>query len=267
MILQAANPAAPFLARKLYRYRWLLYELVSRDLKLRYRGSVLGFAWTLLNPLLFMAVYALVFGVYLRIGVRNFPVFLLSGIMAWGWFVSAMQSGTSSIVDGRMYVGKTVFPAELLVIVPVLSNCVNFVLSLPFLVAIVFAYHQHLGLPLILLPVIMIIQALLTVGLLFFVATLNVFFRDLQQLIQYLLMLLFFLVPIVYSANVIPQSARQFVLGDPIAVIIMAYQHIFYYNTFPNLAGLGLVFVLAIVLVITGYATFAHYREMLGEYL
>lgn len=267
VILQAANPAAPFLARKLYRYRWLLFELVSRDLKLRYRGSVLGFAWTLLNPLLFMAVYALVFGVYLKIGIHNYPVFLLSGVMAWNWFVSSMTAGTSSILDGRMYVGKTVFPAELLVIVPVLSNCVNFIFSLPLIVVIVYVYHQHLGLPVLLLPAIMILQALFTVGLLFFIATLNVFFRDLQQLIQYVLMMLFFLIPIFYSVNLVPVAMRPFILANPITMIITAYQHIFYYNDLPNLAGLGLVFLLAIALVVAGYAMFAHYRETLGEYL
>ena len=267
MILQAANPAAPFLARKLYRYRWLLFELVSRDLKLRYRGSVLGFAWTLLNPLLFMAVYALVFGVYLKIGLHNYAVFLLSGVMAWNWFVSSMVAGTSSILDGRMYVGKTIFPAELLVIVPVLSNWVNFVFSLPVLITIVFVFHQHLGLPLLLLPFIMVLQALFTIGLLFFIATLNVFFRDLQQLIQYILMMLFFLIPIFYSVSLVPAAARPFILANPITMIITAYQHIFYYNDFPNLAGLGLVFLLAIALVVAGYAMFTHYREMLGEYL
>jgi len=267
LIRQVANPFAPALAQKIFHYRWLLYELVSRDLKLRYRGSVLGFAWTLLNPLLFMAVYTLVFGVYLRFGIHNYPVFLMSGIMAWQWFATGMQIGTSSIIDGRMYVGKTVFPAELLVIVPVLSNCVNFAFSLPFLIAIVFLFHQHLGAPLLLLPVLMLAQALLMTGLLFFFATLNVFFRDLQQLVQVVLTLLFFLIPIFYAPDVIPAFARSFVLANPIAVLIIGYQHIFYYNDFPNVASLAYVFIVATVLVAAGYAMFAHYREALGEYL
>src|SRR5215469_3718221 len=101
--------------RRLYRFRWLLVELVLRDLRLRYRGSVLGFAWTLLNPLFFMAIYTLVFSVYLRVPIPHYPLFLLSGLVPWTWFATAIQQGATAIVDGRLYVGKTTFPTEVLI--------------------------------------------------------------------------------------------------------------------------------------------------------
>jgi len=254
-------------AKNLYRYRWLLYELVARDLRLRYRGSALGFAWTLVNPLLFMGVYTLVFGLYLKIGIHNYPVYLLSGLLAWNWFASALQAGTSSILDGRMYVGKTVFPSELLVIVPVLSNLVNYLISLPFLIVVVLLFHQHLGAPLLLLPVMLVIQTVLTVGFLLFFATWNVFFRDLQQLVVYVVMLLFYLIPIFYPATAIPASVRPIVMGNPLAIMIAVYQHMFYYNDFPSASSLISLAIVAVVLLAAGYATFESHKETMGEYL
>ena len=255
------------LASTLFRYRWLAYELIARDLKLRYRGSALGFAWTLLNPLLFMGVYTLVFGVYLRIGIAHYAVFLLSGLLPWSWFANALLQGTSAILDGRMYVGKTIFPAEVLVVVPVCSNFVNFLFSLPVLVIVLAIFHQSLGFPVLVLPLIVLIQALLTIAFLFFVATINVFYRDLQQLIQYVVMLLFYLTPIFYQINAVPAALRPFVAASPFAMLVRAYQQIFYANTWPDLPNIACLLVISIVLLLLGHAFFKRHKETFGEYL
>ena len=240
---------------------------MARDLRLRYRGSALGFAWTLLNPVLFMAVYTLVFGVYLRIGIKSYPVYLLSGLLAWNWFASAIQAGTSAILDGRMYVGKTVFPAEILIFVPIVSNLVNFLISLPFLAVVVLLFHLRLGLPLLILPLLVIVQALLTAGMLFVFATLNVYFRDFQQLVVYVVMLLFYLTPIFYLAESIPLRIRPIVLADPLAVLMLAYQSIFYYDRFPDLAQFIYLAFATMVVFVAGRAVFIRHRESVGEYL
>ncbi len=219
--MQYAAPSARFrpFAAKIFRYRWLVYELITRDLKLRYRGSALGFAWTLLNPLLFMGVYVLVFGVYLKIGIPNYAVFLLSGMLPWVWFSNALLQGTTAIVDGRMYVGKTIFPAEVLVLVPVCSTFVNFLFSLPVLVFVVVLFHGSLGPSLLVLPAIVLVQMIFTVAVLFIVATNNVFYRDFQQLMTYAVMLLFYLTPILYRLSAVPPALRPFVEANPIAVL------------------------------------------------
>ena len=228
---------------------------------------MLGFAWTLLNPVLFMAVYTLVFGVYLRIGIAHYPVYLLSGLLAWNWFASALQNGTTAILDGRMYVGKTVFPTEILVFVPVISNLVNFLFSLPLLAIVVAAYHQPLGWPLLLLPVLIVVQAILTAGVLFFFATLNVYFRDLQQLVVYVVMLLFYLTPIFYRSQSIPAVMRPFVLADPLAVLMVGYQRIFYTNEFPSISQFVYLAFATFVIFLAGRAVFIRHQESMGEYL
>jgi ABC-type polysaccharide/polyol phosphate export permease len=252
---------------RLYRYRWLIVELVSREIRLRYRGSVLGFAWTLLNPLLFMGVYVMVFGTFLRLGFHNFALFLLSGNMAFLWFSSAVNQGTGAILAGRMYVGKTVFPSEVLVLVPVLAGAVNFVLSLPILIVADLIFGQHLGIGLLYLPVLMIAEIMIAVGVLFFFATINVFYRDFGQLEQYIILLLFYITPIIYRASTVPEPYRQIVVSSPIAQMIIAYQDILFFNVLPSPLDLALLYAFGGALLVAGHAVFSRYHETFGEYL
>lgn len=267
MATQALAPASNSLARKLFRSRWLIFELVSRELRLRYRGSVLGFAWTLLNPLLFMSVYVLVFGMYLRMGFHNYALYLLSGTLAFNWFSSAVQAGTTCVPDGRHYIGKTVFPAEVLVAIPVLSNLANFCLSLPVLIAADVFFGQTLGLPLAVLPLLMLAQTMITVGILFFVATFNVFYRDCQQLVMYLVTVLFYLIPIFYRIDAVPTRYQPFVEANPLAALIMSYQDIFFFNTFPSAKRLAIVFAFASLVLVSGFFYFGRFKESFGEYV
>lgn len=238
-----------------------------RDLKLRYRGSVLGFAWTLINPLLFMAVYTLVFSVFLKAGINNFPLYLLSGLLPWNWLSTALQQGTGAIVDGRMYVGKTLFPTEALIVVPVASNLVNFLLSLPVFVLIAFLLHGKLGLALLALPVLIVLQCAITFGLVALLATFNVFYRDVQQLVVYVLMLLFFLTPIFYSPSVIPEAFRPLALSNPFAALVTSYHHVLFENSFPSASALIYLTLTAIVLVGVGQLVYNHSKESFGEFL
>lgn len=254
-------------ATALFRLRWLVYELVLRDLRLRYRGSVLGFAWTLLNPLLFMAIYTLVFSVYMRENVVNYPAFLLAGIVPWQWLAGAVGQGTSSIVDGRVYVGKTLFPTGVLVLVPVVSNGVNFLLSLPVLFAFVLLLHVHLGPSLILLPVVIAIQGIMVLGATLLAATCNVFYRDVQQLIQYVITALFFMTPIFYTPNLVPARFQFLVSWNPVASLIACYHSILYAGTFPRLYDLAFSLLFSLLLLWIAKTYFEQYKETFSEYV
>ena len=255
------------LIQRLYRFRWLIYELVIRDLKLRYRGSALGFMWTLLNPLLFMGVYTLVFGVYLKVGIADFPLYLLSGLLPWNWFANALQTGTSAIVDGRMYVGKTVFPTEALLVVPVLSNLVNFLLSLPVFVVLSIVLHGHLGFALIALPLVIILQSIIVFSVVTLFATFNVLYRDVQQLVAYFVMLSFYLTPIFYATKSIPDAIRPFAQINPMVSLITSYQHILFANTLPAWGDLAYLAFTGLVLYGIAQMAYNHYRDSFGEYL
>lgn len=257
----------PSVIRGAIRYRWLALELVVRDLRVRYRGSYIGFLWTLLNPVLFMGVYVLVFGYFLNVGTDKYPVFLLSGLIPWTWFSGAVLQGTTAINDGRVYIGKTIFPIEVLIAVPILSNMLNFVLSLPLLIMVCLAFGAHLSWSLLLLPVVVAIQFLLTLGILLILATYNVFYRDLQQLSGLFVTFLFFLNPIFYPVERIPTALRPYAMADPITPLISAYRSMFFDGSWPSLVALGYAALAAIIIYILGRLAFERHRDTFAEYL
>ena len=245
------------LCRSLYTHRELIGVLVAKQLKLRYRGSILGFLWTLINPLVQMLVYTLVFGVYLRVDVDRYPVFLFSGLLPWIWFASSVQQGVTCILDGAGLVTRSQFPAEVLPIVALTSNTVNFLLTLPLLLAFVLAFHARLGLALLALPLLIILEYVMTLGPVLLFAALDVQFRDLQHIILHVLTVLQFLTPIFYPVSLIPEPFRAWALLNPLAVLVSSFHDVLYFNRFPPwppLIGLGLASVLVVSLAATVFA-------------
>lgn len=250
-----------------YRFRWLLYELVLRDLTLRYRGSILGFAWTLLNPLLFMLVYTLVFSMFLHSAIHDYPLFLLSGLIPWMWFSGGVTQATTAILDGRAYVGKTLMPTELLVLVPVLSNGVNFLITVVLLLPAGLALGINVAWAVAFMPLLVLIVLCLTLGISLFVATANVFYRDLQQIVSYALTAGFFLTPIFYSRATIPPNLQFLVTFNPVADVISAFQSVLYKGVPPDPTDLLYAGSFAVIVLIAALLYFNSVRDSLGEQL
>jgi len=251
--------------RDLYRYRALIWTLVVKELKLRYRGSVLGFFWSFLNPLLLMAVYALVFSVYMRIQMEHYPVFMFCGLLPWIWFSASLLEGVNSIVGRGDLITKAFFPPQILPMVTLFSNLINFLLSLPILFIFLWASHVIPGWPLIVLPAILFAQFLFTLGLVLALSAMNVHFRDLTHILGNVLTLWFFVCPIIYPLKQIPERFRFLVDFNPMALLTLMYQDVFFYDRFPNLKVLGGLIALGIVVIIVGNAIFNTYRESFAE--
>ncbi len=258
----------------LYRHRWVLYELVLRDVFIKYRGSVLGLLWTLITPLTFVAVYMIVFSFLLKINIPFYGVFLVSGLLPWQWFSTALQTGTNALVEGRTYLGNSVLPPVILVVVPILSNFVHFILSLLIALAIAlplgFHFHwpiSHLGWAVVALPLLFAIQMLFTLALVLLTSTVNVFYRDMQQLVSILLMLAFYLIPIVYPLSVVPERFRTAVLADPMAALAVSYQAIFYRSAFPEWPVVLYALVSSLFLLSVARSVFNHYKDYFVEYV
>lgn len=251
--------------KELYRYRGLIWNLALRELKARYRGSMLGFLWSFLNPLLLMSVYALVFSVYLRFDMESYVVFLISGLLPWMWFSSALLDSSGSILAGGNLIKKILFPAEVLPFVSVLASGMNFLLSLPILLVFAVLFKLPIGWSLLTLPIIFGIQMALSIGVGFMVAALCVHYRDIQHVLGNLLTLWFFVTPIIYPLTQIPERFRFTVSLNPVAPLIFAYQDIFFYGRMPNFRQLSLVALMAVCIYILGVAVFEHYRGTFAE--
>jgi lipopolysaccharide transport system permease protein len=254
--------------REVYRYRALVWALAQRHLATRYRGSLLGFLWSILNPLFLMLVYLLVFHYYMRSSfVEHYPIFLFCGLLPWAWTSSALMEGATSIVSGGHLITKSMFPAQLLPVVSVLTTMVNFILSIPLLILFMFLSGVPLHSTFLLLPVVILLQFLLLVGAGLALSALNVLFRDVQHIVGNLLSLLFFLCPIVYPESVVPAHFKFSLDLNPLALLTQVYHQIILNGALPTLTqALYLGGWTALVLLV-GNLIFIRYRESFAELL
>jgi lipopolysaccharide transport system permease protein len=253
---------------KLIRYRLLIQSLVARELKARYRGSVLGFFWSFINPLLLLLTYGLVFSFMLR-GVRSARVepyflFLFCGILPWTWFNASVLEASSVLIASGSLIKKVLFPAEVLPIVTVLANLVHFLFGLPILL-ICLVYYGRLSPSLFWLPLPLCIQLVFTIGLALFVAALTVHFRDIQNILSHLLHLWFFASPVLYAYDEAPRALRTVLRINPMTHVIVAYQEIFFHGAFRPGWGLAGAAVVALLTFACGAFLFERLRDTLAE--
>ncbi|HEX8819221.1 MAG TPA: ABC transporter permease [Archangium sp.] len=252
--------------RELYQYRGLLLSLVQRELKARYRGSVLGFFWTFLNPTLHMLVYGLLFGVFMKNQVEHYPFFMFVGLLPWIWFSTSVSAGASSISDRRDLMTKVRFPAQVLPATVVTTNLCNFVFSLPLMVVMGMIFGVWPSWHMVAFPVVILTQLCFTLAVVYVVAALNVTFRDLQHIITNLMMLWFFITPVLYRVSTIPEKYRLvMLLANPMAILMTSYQAIFYEHRLPDALPLLGLLGASVVLLWGASQLFESRREEFAE--
>lgn len=255
----------------LYRYRQLILALTARDLKARYRGSILGFFWSLANPLLLLGVYTLVFTIFFpQQVVKNYPLFLFAGILPWTFFSAAVLESTTSISSNAALIKKVMFPAETLPLVVVLSHLVHFALALPVLFAamIVYAAFGLTTIPVtaLLVPFLMILQTIFVAGIVMCVASAAVLLRDLRDIIANLMQLGFFVTPIIYLIDNIPSRLLRALLRlNPMTPFVVSYQDVLFFGHLPGLADTLLMIAYALASMLAGFVVFDRLRDTLAE--
>lgn len=245
------------LAHSIFRYRGLLATLTGRELKARYRGSVLGYVWSLVNPLLLLAVYTFVFSQIFTprdANVSPYGLFLATGVFPWLWLSASWVEGTSSLSANAGLIRKAAFPAELLPIVSVLANLVHFAFALPVIVAAIWFFsgrgYDIGGWGAVAAPLIALVQLPLVAGLALGFAALNAHFKDVKDLLANLLTLLFFMTPILYTLEVLEGHpwVYRLVANNPITPFIRSYQQAVFAGDWPA-TGLWLE-MLAVSLIV-----------------
>jgi len=249
----------------IYRYRELISSLVAKELKARYRGSTIGVMWTFLNPLLLMLVYALVFSVYMRIKMENYSVFMFAGLLPWIWFSSSLMDGVNSITSAGNLITKSLFPAEILPMVKILSNLLNYIFSLPLLFIFMAWYHTAFSTAMLWLPFVMLAQLLFTIGLVYFFSSLNVRYRDIQHILGNLLTLWFFMCPILYPLPMVPQNLQFTYYLNPMAVLTVGYQDIFINSKTPDLLSVLIIILIGLCGMLAGFRQFERNKETFAE--
>ena len=239
-----------------YYFRLVLH-LVARDFRLRYAGSVLGFLWSILIPLFQLGVLMFTFQRVIPVGISDYPTFVYSALLPWTWFSSCLGSAGYLFLSNRDLVRRPNFPPIALIVMNTLSNLLTFLLSLPVLFVLLAWSGRSLTLSLAVLPFLLVIQALMTVGLSLAIATWNVFFRDISQMVNIALSLVFFVTPIFYS---VPRQTKYMVIFqlNPVAGLIRCYRAILFEGQEPEWGPLILVILVSIALLGLGYLTYKH---------
>jgi homopolymeric O-antigen transport system permease protein len=244
-----------------YRNRELIWALALKELKIRYKRSVLGFLWALLNPMLLMLVLTVVFSTIMIFPLKHYAIFLLSALLPWTFFSQSLSYAAESIVGNadlikKLRVSKLVFP-----VAAVVSNLINLLLSLIPLLLLVLVMRHPLHITWLYLPIPLLALTLLTMGATFFFAVANVYYRDVAHILQILLQIMFYVTPILYVEDFFPAKYRWVFKLNPLVFVLHGFRLSVYYGMLPALQSIVASFVCAFVSLMLGYAIFRRYQD------
>lgn len=252
--------------REIYEYRTMIVSLIRRDLRGRYKGSALGFAWTFLNPLLQLGVYTVVFSIIMRAGIEDYYLFLFVALIPWLFFSTSVSAGASCVMAQKEMVKKIYFPREVLPIAHVTCQLVNMLLSFVVVFAVLLLSGKGISLQALLyLPIVIMAEYFLAISITMIVSAVTVYLRDLEHVLVILTMAWQFLTPVMYSIDMVPEELRSIFNINPMTPIIVAYRDILYYKRLPEIGNLLHGFVLSTILLVIGWLVFGRLKKHFAE--
>ena len=254
--------------KEILKFKEMIKSFTIRELRTRYKGSFLGFLWTFVNPLLQLLVYSLVFPFILRVSEKNYTMFLFVALVPWGFFTNSVQGGCNLIVGNSSLVTKVYFPREILSITHTLSGLCNTIFSYMIVFPLLIIFKIPMTIHLVWLPLILIGQTILNLGLSLIVSSVNVFFRDLEYLVSVGLMAMYFLTPVMYNITILPGKYQKILMFlNPMAGYIILYRNIMYYGIMSRPLLLIYTLVYSVVVFFIGYYVFQKLQRKFAEIL
>lgn len=252
--------------KNLYNYRELLKTNVKKEIRGKYKGSFLGVLWSFINPLLMTLVYAIVFPFILKNGPEHYTTFIIIGVIPWNFFTTVISQGTFTILGNAGIIKKVYFPREILPISIATSGLINFLISCP----IMFIFMAFSGLDftwyILFLPLIALTQYILELAIIFITSSINVYIRDAEYIINFVVSMLFYATPVLYSADVFGGSAMSIIFKiNPMATIINCYRDILYYGTMPHIKSLLVVLLASLILLYISIKIFKKLEKGFAE--
>lgn len=253
------------LLKEIFSYWEFLKTNVKKDIRGKYKGSFLGVLWSFINPLLSVVVYAIVFHYIMRFNIDHYLIYLIAGIIPWTFFTTALNSGMNSILFNANIIKKVYFPRAILPISSVTSALVNFLISC--IIILLFAIFSGVGVSinLIFLPIVVIIQYILCLGIVFILSAIEIYVKDIEHIINFFISMLFYVTPILYTPDYVPNNMQFLLKLNPMSYLIEAYHDIFYYKQTPEFSSLGIVFLISIFIFTLGYNIFKRLQKGFAE--
>ncbi len=246
---------------ELYRYRELLKNLVISELKLRYRRSVLGFLWTLLNPLLMMIVLTIAFSTVMRFNTEDYSVMLLAGLLPWTFFSQSVSGSLLSIVSKGSLIKKVYIPKALIPLSVVFSGLINFLLSLAPLLLVMAFLGREITEAMWFLPLAILLFSIFTAGVAFLFSCVNVFYRDFTHMTEVLLQALLYLSPVIYTLKMVPEEYRSIFMWNPLVYLIDLFRLPIFYGELPPMETVGIAAACSLGMGLVGFAVFTRFER------
>ena len=236
--------------KELYAYRQMIFSLVKKDLRGRYKGSVLGFLWTFINPLLQLVVYTIVFSLILKTNIERYYLYLFVALIPWIFFSSSITVGSASIVAQKDLIKKIYFPRMVIPISYVTSSFVNMLLCFIVIFAVIIVSGAGINfLALLTLPVIMLVEYILALGMAMLTSAITVYFRDLEHILGIVTMAWMYMTPIMYDKSIVPENLMPIFNLNPMTHVIECYRAVLYEKKILSAAGLGILILIVGILV------------------
>lgn len=253
--------------KKIYNYRELLKTNVKKEIRGRYKNSILGVLWSFLNPLLQLAVYSIIFGALLSGGDKTYHIYICVALIPWTFFTTCVTQSAFTVIGNADIIKKVYFPREILPISIVTSGAVNFIISTVIILFFVLISGMGLSWYLLLYPFVLLVQYILILGIAFILSSITVYFRDLEHIIGIILLAAFYGTPIVYKIDQLPTNLQVIMNLNPMTHIINGYRDIFYYQQMPDMKALLILLGISLILTIGGYFIFKKLQKGFAEQL
>ena len=252
---------------EILKYRELIESLVWKNIKVRYHGSALGYLWSFLSPFLMIGLFTLIFSYFLRIKIEHYPLFLISAIIPWSFLSSSLLLGAQSLVSHTEFIKKMYCPREIFPLSLILTNVVVLLASLLAVIPFIFYFKGTLGASFLMLPIVIFIHFLFTLGLALILSCLHVFYRDVGHILDFLLMFWFYLTPVLYPLSMVPEFFQIFFYFNPMFHIISLYRDILYSGIFPSFGFFLSSFVIGLVVLGAGWKVFRTLEQLVAKEL
>jgi lipopolysaccharide transport system permease protein len=248
-------------------YKDLVVVLTQKELKVRYKRSFFGYLWSIANPLALAFVFFVAFKIFMKIQIENYTLFLISGLFPWQWFSNSVNTSAMVFVTNSSLIKKVNFRREVLVVAAVLNDMLHFALSIPVIGVFIFFYGLRPSWTWIIgIPLLLIIQFIITFGFSIAVSAVNLFFRDIERIVFILTTLLFYVTPIIYSEDMVPTDYKTLILLNPLSILMLSWRNLFMHGAL-DLKDTALAFAYSFIVAAIGYYIFRKLRWRFAEVL
>jgi homopolymeric O-antigen transport system permease protein len=248
-------------------YKDLVLVLTQKELKVRYKRSFLGYLWSIANPLALALVFFVAFKIFMKIPIENYTLFLIAGLFPWQWFLNSVNSSAMVFIGNATLIKKMHFRHEVLIVATILNDMLHFILSIPVIILFLFIYGMQPSVMwLVGIPVLLIVQFIITMGFSLAVSALNLFFRDIERIVFIFTSLMFYMTPIIYSEEMVPAEYKTLILSNPLSILFISWRNLLMHGIL-SVKDTFLAFIYALIVFAIGYLIYRKLKWRFAEVL